>query len=109
MDKVFVAQRICDRTIAAEVAVDHAIAEASQLVLEMMQARETLGVSTKLGNGAVVKATETLAALSQARSALVSAHEEFAEAKLRLGIRTKLAGQNSQEIETASSHLRRAV
>ena len=34
----------------------------------------------------------TMCALSEARSALVEAHGELNETKLRLGIRTKMAG-----------------
>lgn len=92
MDKVFVAQGVANRLFATEVAIDTALAEASQLVTEMVQARQELNASALLGNEALAKVAEAIATLSAARSAVVVAHNELAESKLRMGIRTKMAG-----------------
>ena len=41
-----------------------------------------------------VKMMEAMKALSEARTAMVAVHSELNEAKLRLGIRTKMNGEN---------------
>ena len=56
------------------------------------------------------KATQSLAALAQARSAIVACHAEMSEAKLRLGVRTKLSGTGDKpppgHQDIATNHLR---
>lgn len=92
MDKVFVAQGVAKRLFATEVAIDAALSEASQLVAEMVQARQQLNASAVLGNEALAKVSEAIGTLSAARTSMVVAHNELAESKLRMGIRTKMAG-----------------
>ncbi len=92
MDKVFVAQGVANRLFATEVAIDTALSEASQLVAEMIQARQQLNASAVLGNEALAKVSEAISTLSAARTAVVVAHNELNESKLRMGIRTKMAG-----------------
>ena len=75
-----------------ENAIDQAITDAAALVGELVKARQELGVSAVFADESMAKATAALAALGQARSAVVAAHNELAESKLRVGIRTKLAG-----------------
>ncbi len=92
MDKVFVAQGVARKLFATEVAIDTALSEASQLVTEMVQARQQLNASALLGNEAIAKISEAIATLSAARSSVVVAHNELAESQLRMGIRTKMGG-----------------
>jgi hypothetical protein len=92
MDKMFVVQGVANKLFATESAIDLALAEASQFVGELVQARQALGASAVVGNDALVKATAAIAALTEARSSIVASHNELATAKLRMGIRTKLAG-----------------
>lgn len=92
MDKAFVAQRVATKLIATEEAVDSAMVEATELMTDMLKARKDLGVSTVFGDEAAVKLMEAIKALGEARTAMVGVHGELNEAKLRLGIRTKMIG-----------------
>lgn len=92
MEKVFVAQRVASKLFATENAIDAALAEASELMADMLRARKDLGLSAVVGDGAAAKLVEAIAALGSARTAMVAAHGELNDAKLRIGVRTKLAG-----------------
>lgn len=112
MEKIFVAQRVANKLFATEAAVDAAMVEAAELAADLLKARKDLGVSAVVGDRAVRKLADAMAALSEARSAVVEAHGELAEAKLRVGIRTKLAGgeEKGQGPETTGrADLRQAI
>lgn len=111
MDKAFVAQRVATKLFSTEKAVDAAMVEAAQLLAGMIEARAELKISAITGDAAQAKLTQAIAALSQARSAIVETHGELAEAKLRVGIRTKLIGvedkpETDQKPGTRTGHLR---
>jgi hypothetical protein len=90
MEKVFVARRVASKLFATEAAVDGAFAEASELLSEMLKARKDVNMSLVFADDVQVKMMEALKALSEARSAMVAVHGELEEAKLRLGIRTRM-------------------
>jgi hypothetical protein len=92
VEKVFVAQRVASKLFATENAVDAALAEASELMADMLKARKDLGLSAVVGDGAAARLVEAIAALGAARTAMVAAHSELNDTKLRIGVRTKLAG-----------------
>ena len=93
MEKAFVAQRVAKKLFVTEAAVDGALVEASELMSEMLKARQDVKVSMVFADEAQAKLMEAMKALSEARSAMVSVHNELNEAKLRLGIRTKMGGE----------------
>ncbi len=66
--------------------------EAAELMSEMLKARKELNLSAVVGDDASAKLVEALAALGQARSAVVSVHNELNDVKLRIGVRTKMLG-----------------
>lgn len=90
MEKAFVAQRVAKKLYETEAAVDGALVEATELLGEMLKARKDVKVSMIFADDVQVKMLEALQALSEARTAMVAVHSELNEAKLRLGIRTKL-------------------
>lgn len=90
MDKVFVAKRVAKKLFETEAAVDGALAEAAELMSEMLKARKDVNTSLVFADDVQVKMMEALKALSEARTAMVGVHSELNEAKLRLGIRTKM-------------------
>ena len=92
MEKAFVAQRVAKKLFVTEAAVDGALAEAAELMSEMLRARRDVNVSMVFADEAAVKIVEAIRALSEARTAMVGVHNELNEAKLRLGIRTKMDG-----------------
>lgn len=90
MEKAFVAQRVAKKLFTTEAAVDSAMVEAAELMGEMLKARQDVNVSLVFADDVQVKMMQALKALSEARSAMVGVHSELNEAKLRLGIRTKM-------------------
>ncbi len=92
MEKVFVVQKVARKLFATEAALDAAMTEAAELMAEMLKARKDLHLSAVVGDNASAKLVEALAALGEARTAIVGAHNELNDVKLRIGVRTKMAG-----------------
>lgn len=92
MEKIFVARRVGSKLIATENALDNAMIEAAGLMADMLQARQELNLSVIAGDKAHAKLVQAMALMAEARTAMVDAHNELGETKLRLGIRTKLVG-----------------
>jgi hypothetical protein len=90
MEKAFVAQRVANKLFSTEAAVDGALVEATELMAEMLKARRDMKTSLVFADDVQVKMMEAMKALSEARTAMVAVHGELSEAKLRLGIRTKM-------------------
>ncbi|WP_375268340.1 hypothetical protein [Phenylobacterium sp.] len=109
MEKAFVAQRVANKLFATEEAVDAAMVEATELMTEMLKARKDVGVSTVFGDEAAAKLVEAIKALGEARTAMVGVHGELNEAKLRLGIRTKLFGPDKPQEPVRSAPAMRDV
>jgi len=108
MEKVFVAQRVAKKLFTTEAAVDGALAEAAELMSEMLSARRDVQVSMVFADDVQVKMMEAMKALSEARTAMVAVHNELNEAKLRLGIRTKMDAENKppSAVERSATTLR---
>jgi hypothetical protein len=102
MEKAFVAQRVAKKLYVTEAAVDGALVEASELMSEMLKARKDVKVSMVFADDVQVKMMEAMKALSEARTAMVAVHAELNEAKLRLGVRTKMAGYEDKPPEAAT-------
>ena len=97
MEKAFVAQRVAKKLFTTEAAVDGALVEASELMSEMLKARQDINVSLVFADDVQVKMMEAMKALSEARTAMVAVHSELNEAKLRLGVRTKMNSEKPPE------------
>ena len=93
MEKAFVAKRVAKKLIATEKAVDGAMVEAAELMMEMVSSRRDLGMSAVVGDAAQAKLVEAIAALGAARTAMVTMHAELDDVRLRMGLRrTHLGG-----------------
>ena len=92
MDKALIAQTVANKLFATENAVDTAILEASRLMGGLIEARQEMRLSAVVGTEVTSKLAAALGALTEARKAVVEAHNELADVKLRVGIRTKLLG-----------------
>lgn len=103
MEKVFVAQRVASKLYVTEAAIDTAMVEAAALMADMVQARKDLGLSAVVGDKATAKVMQALAALGEARAAMIETHQELDEVKLRLGVRTKMAGWDERKLAPTGS------
>lgn len=92
MDKVFVVKGVATKLWASEDAVDTAIESVASLMGGLVEARRQIGAAAGVTNATNAKLVAAMNALNEARSALVDAHEELAEVKLRIGVRTKMEG-----------------
>jgi hypothetical protein len=108
VEKAFVAQRVANKLFATEAAVDAAMVETAEMMAELMQARKDLNLSATVGNGASAKLAEAVAALAAARTAVVEAHAQLDEVRLRVGIRTKLIGVIGKEGSLVQHDMRAA-
>lgn len=88
MDKALVAKVVADKLIATEVSLDKAIMDGADLLNGVIAARLELKLSSTVGDAAIAKLSQTLAELSQARTALAEAHRELDITRARVGIRT---------------------
>jgi hypothetical protein len=98
VEKILVARRVATKLFATENAVDAALADATDLMADMIRARKDLHIAATSSDASIAKVAAAIAALSEARTAMVDAHGELNELKLRLGIRTKLDG-GEQKVE----------
>ena len=109
MDKVFVAKRVAVRLRTAEHSIDAAMVEASEVVAELIRARKELRLAANVGDVAIAKATAAMAALAEARTAMVASHAELADVQSRLGIRTRMDGPEDKADAPASNVTLREV
>jgi hypothetical protein len=110
MEKVFVVKRVANKLHGTEAAIDAAMVQAADLMADMVQARKDLRVSATVGSAATDKIMAALAALAEARTAMIEAHSELDQTRLRLGVRTKMMGWDPKEgsLETADERLSEA-
>ena len=109
MEKAFVAQRVAKKLFVTEAAVDGALVEASELMSEMVKARQDVKVSMVFADEVQIKMVEAIKALSEARTAMVAVHNELNEAQLRLGIRTKMEIMKPQPLAQSTHTIMREV
>jgi hypothetical protein len=110
MEKALVCQRVANRLFATEKAVDAAMAEAASLMMSIADARADLGLSAIVADGATSKVAEAIATLADARRAVIAAHANLEETKLRIGVRTKMIGVSDKPSNNVTEEpVRRAV
>jgi hypothetical protein len=90
MEKIFVAQRLAKKLWATEAAVDAALVEAAELTADIIAARKEVNVASTFAGEVNVKLMAAMQALTEARTAMAEVHAGMEEAKLRVGIRTKM-------------------
>lgn len=72
-----IAQGVADRLHAVETAIDTAVARAAELTAAMPQARTEARFPAQIGQEAMGRAAEAVAALVQARGHIVEAHKSL--------------------------------
>lgn len=103
MEKVFVAKKVAQKLYATEAALDAAMTEAAELIGEMVRARGELSLSAVVGDTAQAKIVEAIAALGEARSAVVAAHADLDDVRKRIGVRTTGLGFHDKPKPQASA------
>lgn len=97
MNRVEVIAGVASELTATEQAIDTAIAQATGYVQAMIAARGELSLSATAGSAAQARALEAIAALGQAREAIVASHGEMAKTHRRLGYGVYAAGPMNKE------------
>lgn len=92
MDKSEIIAGVANELYASEAAIDAAIAQATTLVQTLVAARAPLNASAVAASQSQTKMVEAIAALGQAREAMVGAHQELARDHRRMGWGTFAAG-----------------
>ena len=75
---------------------------------ELLQARKDLNLSATFGHDVSVKVADAMQALIAARTAMVDAHAQLDESRLRLGLRTRMVGDIKPE-DAGPTGLREAI
>ena len=99
MEKIFVVKRVAEKLWAAESGVDATIEQAAALMTGIVEARKDLSISHIVVDPAIGKVAEAMSALAAARHAMIEAHHALNEAKLRIGVRTKMDGPHPSLVE----------
>ncbi|NEX91686.1 hypothetical protein [Caulobacter sp. 17J65-9] len=90
MDKIEVCNKVADKLFATEHAVDEAMVRASQFLESMVEARRELNLSAVAGEVATTRTAETIAALAEARRAVMSAHAALQNLQRKIGVDDEL-------------------
>jgi hypothetical protein len=102
VEKVFVAKRVAAKLRGTEHSIDAALVETSQMMADLLGARKALKLAANVGNDVVSKVATAMAALTEARTAMVEAHAELAGVQAALDIRMRTENvENKGEPETA--------
>lgn len=86
MDKVEVMKVVVGDLFATEKAVDDAITQSTDFVSTIIQSRRDLGLSAVVAADAQSKMLEAIAALGEARAAVIAAHADLAKVQRQVGL-----------------------
>jgi hypothetical protein len=81
-----VAEQIAGALFEAEAAIDAALSKTAQLAGVMPALRGQAGASALIGQDAVERASQAIAALAEARRAIVETHKELSVAQQQVGL-----------------------
>ncbi len=107
-DRRAAAMKVAERLLAAEKAIDRAIALAAEFNATMVSSREEAGLSADVGQDAFEQSASAFAALVRARTAIVETHNQLSETKIQIGLRTLSMGNLGKTLATRAhrQHLR---
>jgi hypothetical protein len=87
-----IADQVAANLFEAEAAIDAALAKTAKLAGVMPELRAEAGLSALVGQDAVERASEAIAALASARRAIVETHKELDLAKTQIGLGAVMYG-----------------
>ncbi len=91
-DRRNAAMKVAESLIAAEEAIDIALARAAELNSNMVRARTDANLSALVGQDAFEVSAAAFAALARARCDIVETHKRLSETKIQVGLRTVAVG-----------------
>lgn len=94
------AVRVAQSLLAAEQAIDLALARAAEFNSTLVTARTDAQLSAIVGQDAFEVAAAAFAALAKARGDIVETHKRLSETKVQVGLRTFAVGDPGKPTET---------
>jgi hypothetical protein len=92
-----VAEQIAGALFEAEAAIDAALSKTAHLTGVMPALRKEAGASALIGQDAVERASQAIAALAEARRAIVETHKELTVAQHQMGLGAVMIDPGSGE------------
>jgi hypothetical protein len=96
-----IADQVAANLFEAEAAIDAALAKTARLACVMPELRADAGLSALIGQDAVERASEAIAALASARRAIVETHKELDLAKTQIGLGAVMYGDPKPQFAAA--------
>jgi FAD/FMN-containing dehydrogenase len=103
MTKTEVADKLALKLFATETAVDDAMVRACQLLEGMVEARQALNVSGVVGEVAQARVAEAIAALSEARRAVMASHNALADVQRKMDVTVSISNPTKPTETTGSA------
>lgn len=105
-----IADEVAASLFEAEAAIDAALAKTAKLAGVMPSLRQDAGLSALIGQDAVERASDAIAALALARRAIVETHKELSLAQEQIGLGAVMFGDPGDKpamaVATPRSRLR---
>jgi hypothetical protein len=107
-ERVSAAQRIAADLHAAENAIDDAIVKIAKLAVTLPTSRIETRMSAIVGQDAVAKVTEAVAAAGQVRQMLTDAHHALSETQKQVGLGARMFGAGVEKPKAQATVLQPA-
>jgi len=105
-ERRMVAEQIAGALFEAEAAIDAALSKTAQLTGVMPALRSKAGLSALIGQDALEHASQAIAALAEARRAIVETHKQLSVAQTQAGLGAVMVGEPGDKPPPASGFLR---
>lgn len=86
MKRKIVAHKVADQLFAAEAAIDNALSAVATLAALLPNARIEARLSAVVGQTVINRASETIAALAEARNGIVETHNALSQVQHQIGL-----------------------
>ncbi|MEW6576452.1 MAG: hypothetical protein AB1408_08895 [Pseudomonadota bacterium] len=104
-DRIAAAQRITTELHEAEFAIDEAIVKLARLAATLPAARIETRMSAIVGQEAVAKVTQAVAAAGHVRQMIAEAHEALGETQKQVGLGARMFGAGLNKPPAASHNV----
>ena len=91
-DRLAAAKMVAEKLFALEDAIDAALICAGELTAAAPQARKRAKLSACVGQDAIARTGDAMAALYAARAHIIGAHDQYADVRDQIGIKPSMTG-----------------